>query len=126
MRQYRGQRIDSGKWIKGSLVSDDKNRCFIVTSLFQNVDNPSNIYEALAYKVHPSTVGQSTGLKDLAKKEGFCGDRVKDIDGDIYKIIWRELDAMFALMNIENPGSQLKMEALQYMEIIGTIHKEQE
>lgn len=80
---FRGKRIDSGEWAEGSLSTEYYQNHGIILIC------PS---EDEAYKVDPTTVGQSTGLTangkkifegDFVKVTGLCPDR----DGE--KRIWR-------------------------------------
>ena len=90
--KFRGQRIDNGEMVHGSLSMGggcpphyDKTRTFIEP----NEPVLSRI------EVHPGTVGEYTGLKDCKNVDIYEGDKVRGtIDGESHEwmIDWEETD----------------------------------
>ena len=62
---FRGQRIDNGEWVYGSLLVDWDNSRMII---------PSGKGAFASEKVKPETVSQYTGLKDDSGVEIYEGD----------------------------------------------------
>ena len=55
---FRGKRLDSGAWVYGSLLQVEYDDGSVVTAIFDRKDSGGDA------EVHPSTVGQYTGLLD--------------------------------------------------------------
>jgi len=69
--EYRGKRVDTGKWIYGSLIQSE-NHSYIALM----VDDMSRLPKltTLSWEVIPSTVGEWTGLLDKNGVKIFEGD----------------------------------------------------
>ena len=116
MRNYRGKRVGNWEWVYGWYKEQydgvyEKRRSFIFP-----INTPW-----ISVEVIPETVGQSTGLKDKNKKDGYKGDIAIYPKNDTvgkFQIVWQDIDARFLLSSIDEPGKWLAMEALKLMEII--------
>ncbi len=79
MRMYRGLRVDGKGWIHGALyqVSNVAYICLVAPTEkygcgYSQMDGRS-LKVNRAFRVHPNTVGQSTGKKDKDSVEIFAG-----------------------------------------------------
>lgn len=114
--KFRGKDMKSNNWVYGYLVVGDgdyKDTCYIC---------PFGVH-GLKYKVHPSSVGQYTELKDKNNKEIYDGDIVNVYDPHFAKenvvISWHE-EGLLCWM-IGETG--LISTESKYYEIVGNIHE---
>ena len=121
---FRGKRLDNGAWVYGSLLQVECEDGSIVTAIFDRKDSGGDA------EVHPSTVGQYTGMRDKKGKRIFEGDMVStDIERPYLIVEFRDGCFMFncndggedyydiMLPILKDPQSVYK-----YGEVIGNIH----
>lgn len=128
--KFRGKTILNGMWIEGCyqrLVIDGVMRHFILSDDFLFFDDIKLI--AALTEVHPETVGQFTGLKDINDIEIYEGDITQTFfaDDPVSNIVIRFRDCMFGFSSVDKKYtyfSQLnKYEIKEYnFRIIGNIH----
>jgi uncharacterized phage protein (TIGR01671 family) len=118
--KFRGKRIDTGEWVEGFYWAsldptsvEDKWRGHYI-------HNGVNIQEP--WKVHPSTVGQFTGLVDKNGKEIYEGDVVEV--GNKYgyyqaKVYWDKKDMTY---NLSIKDFTLSTYISNHLKTIGNIH----
>lgn len=83
----RGQRLDNGEMIEGSLlVSDNGRRCFIAESC--RINPITSRVEIETYEVDPDTVGQSTGYHDKYGNRVYEDDVVRTESGCLCRVFW--------------------------------------
>lgn len=117
--EFRGKRIDNGKWIMGSFVSYsdyDNDKAYLI---YTSNGNPNS--------VDPSTVGQYTGLNDKDRTKIFEGDIVVvNIKGrkTVCEVAYAEVVAHFQLWQFDTlPHTPTSIDFGNYTcEVIGNIH----
>ena len=89
MRPDRGKRVDGKGWVYGYHFRAGRSHFIISLHCVLQEIYPSPFIRDFV-EVIPDSVGQSIGLKDMKKKEGFRGDLVK-YGNEVYEIIWNDL-----------------------------------
>ena len=121
---FRGKRMDNGEWVYGSLLQVECEDGSIVTAIFDRKDSGGDA------EVHPSTVGQYTGLLDKNGTRIFEGDIVSTDTKRPYLIVeFRDGCFMFNCndggedyYDIMLPILKEPQTVYKYGEVIGNIH----
>ena len=123
MRNYRGKRIDNGKWVYGDLFHIG-NHCFILTDTASLWIDEDDAFIRGFIEVIPETVGRSIGRKDRDDVEIYEGDKVEGgLDGCIYLVKWNHRVAAYGLVD-DGVYSYPDVDAFEWEEIkvVGSIH----
>ena len=90
--KFKAIRLDNGKWACGYYYEDNGN-----TYIIENRSKDSVLNRNEAVLIDPSTVCQSTGLKDCEGKEVWEGDIV-DVRGVKAEVIWNQEALAFMVL----------------------------
>ncbi len=118
--KFRGKRIDNGKWIFGDLIQDSKGAVAIWPIASVNSDGME--------EVHPSSIGQFTGLHDRNGKEIYEGDILKRYNkqGKTMHVNWfgPQFGCVQHWDGVDGEGSWYPLDNYDMCqwEIVGNIH----
>jgi len=132
MRQieFRGKRIDNGKWVYGSLYGTQ----IIIENIIEYGDSDYfGVNVRNFHKVDPSTIGQFTGLVDKNKVKIYEGDII-ELEDRYVIIEWNkylatyDLDFLRYKNRIDNGFifKGVKMLELFRYKVIGNIHDKED
>lgn len=96
--EFRGKRVDDGKWVYGDLTRYNKHKSYITVDLIENE----------VYEVHTNTVGMYTGLNDANGKKVYNGD----VFAGGMEIIWDEKRWCFSVRWLQEYNLGKKSEYL--------------
>lgn len=100
--KFKAKRLDGKGWVCGYFYEENGN-----TYIIENRQKESMLNRNITYPVEPTTICQSTGLKDCEGKEIWEGDIVEREIYDLYKgfvkvkaVIEYSVGAFVAMVNI--------------------------
>ena len=107
--EYRGQRVDNGKWVYGYYYKSPRGT-YILKGLYE----PKDILTPA--EVHPSSIGQRVGRKDKNGVEAYSKDIVKFPDHSYLAEIEYYPEFAGFLFNSRDPETFQNPDALMYWE----------
>jgi len=102
--EFRGKRTDgAGNWVYGSLVTENKNRSFIISSF--EIGYNSTL-KPVAHLVIPKTVSQFIGQKDKNDKKIYGGDKLFDGVSQLSIVEYQKEHCAFSLVELDGSNSE--------------------
>jgi uncharacterized phage protein (TIGR01671 family) len=125
---FRGKRVDNGEWVEGNLITGTwymDDRPITAISPVDNVFYPH--CETSGYEeIIPETVGQYTGIEDVAGRKIFEGDIVRCGTGRICKVVYFTSPShcgfdLYAVNGFDAPPP-IKWKLFTDTEVIGNVY----
>jgi hypothetical protein len=94
--EFRGRRKDNNEWVYGyyfltpltdeATESKSEDGWYFLTGRERHCISRNNC----VYEVDPETVGQYTNNDDWKEIKVFDGDILKDCDGELHEVVWKD------------------------------------
>jgi YopX protein len=101
--KFRGQKVNGGGWIFGSLVNTVYYEgCMYIIPEQMGRDGERQVpFEKVAVPVFPETVGEFIGLKDKLGWDIYDGDFIEK-DGEVRQVFWDKRRPGFRFLSIQS------------------------